>query len=252
MRANSGTFAAAAATMPGRSGRSGARCRRAPRTTTAHSQMAAPVWATTVPRERTRHAQPERIDEHQVQRHVGDRREPGREQRGAGVLQSSQGSRRGEHDEHRGEAEQADAQVGHGVRMSAFRGPQQVDEPGGEGDTQCGQGDPDAQPQPDAVHTLGVRASQVTGSCEAGHRRGCAMREEDAEEHRIEQHSRRDAEPGQLSGAEVTDDRAVGEQEERLGEEGAERRQSQTQDLRVVPASRGGPLGGGVARREWA
>ena len=49
VRANSGTFAAAAATMPGRSGRSGARCRRAPRTTTAHNQTAAPVWAITVP-----------------------------------------------------------------------------------------------------------------------------------------------------------------------------------------------------------
>ena len=49
VRANSGTFAAAAARMPGRSGRSGAACRRAPRTTIAHNQAAAPVWAITVP-----------------------------------------------------------------------------------------------------------------------------------------------------------------------------------------------------------
>ena len=62
------------------------------------------------------------------------------------------------------------------------------------------------------------------------------MGEEDAEEDGVEQYRRRNAEPGELLGAQVTDDRAVGEQEERFGEERAERRQGEAQDLPVVPA----------------
>ena len=236
VRANSGTFAAAAATMPGRSGRSGAPVAAG----ASDHDRAQPGGGTGLgdhrPEGGTRHAQPERVDEHQVQRHVDDRREPGREQRGAGVLQSSQRSRRREDDEHGREAEQADAQVGHGVRKGALGGPQQVDEPGSEGDAQGGQREPDAQPEPDPVDTLGVRASQVTGSRETGHRRGGAVGEEDAEEDGVEQYRRRDAEPGELLGAQVSDDRAVGEQEERFGEERAERRQGEAQDLPVVPA----------------
>ena len=236
VRANSGTFAAAAARMPGRSGRSGAACAAgAPHHDRAQPDRG-PGLGDHRPERGPRHAEPERVDEHQVQRHVGDRREPRREQRRTGVLQPSQRSRRREDDEHGGQPEQADAQVGHGVRMRALGGPQQVDEPGSSDDAHGGQREPDAQPEPDPVDTLGVRASEVTRSRETGHRRGGAMGEEDAEEDRVEQHRRRNAEPGELLGAQVTDDRAVGEQEERFGEEGAERRQGQPQDLPVVPA----------------
>ena len=81
------------------------------------------------------------------------------------------------------------------------------------------------------------------------------MGEEDAEEDGVEQYRRRNAEPGELLGAQVTDDRAVGEQEERFGEERAERRQGEAQDLPVVPAGflaglsvKGRPGRAGVAR----
>ena len=120
--------------------------------------------------------------------------------------------------------------------MRALGGPQQVDELGGEGDAQGGQRDPDAQPEPDPVDALGVRASEVAGSREAGHRRRGAMGEEDAEEDGVEQHRGGNAEPGELLGAQVSDDRAVGDQEERLGEQRAERREGEPQDLPVVPA----------------
>ena len=76
------------------------------------------------------------------------------------------------------------------------------------------------------------------------------MGEEDAEEDGVEQYRRRNAEPGELLGAQVTDDRAVGEQEERLGEERAERRQGEAQDLPVVPAGfLAGSVGEGTSGR---
>ena len=76
------------------------------------------------------------------------------------------------------------------------------------------------------------------------------MGEEDAEEDGVEQYRRRNAEPGELLGAQVTDDRAVGEQEERFGEERAERRQGEAQDLPVVPAGFArGIVGGGTSGR---
>jgi hypothetical protein len=71
--------------------------------------------------------------------------------------------------------------------------------------------------------------------------------EEDAQEDGVEQHRRRDAEPGELLGAQMSDDRAVGEQEERLGEQGAERGQGESHDLAVVRA--GVPAGFPSARR---
>lgn len=40
--------------------------------------------------------------------------------------------------------------------------------------------------------------------------------------------------PASLRGAEVADDRGVGEQEERLGDEGEERRQREPEDLAVL------------------
>ena len=41
--------------------------------------------------------------------------------------------------------------------------------------------------------------------------------------------------PGELGGAEVADDRRVGEQEQRLGHQRQERRYGEPQDLAVVP-----------------
>jgi hypothetical protein len=65
---------------------------------------------------------------------------------------------------------------------------------------------------------------------------GGAVGEEDAEPHRGLQHHGGDAEPGQLGGAEVTDHRRVGEQEQRLGDQGQEGRSGEPQDLPVGPA----------------
>ena len=92
---------------------------------------------------------------------------------------------------------------------------------------------PDEDREPDAVDALGEGGAQVSGAEVARDARSGAVGEEDAEaDHRLEDH-RRDAEAGELGGAEVTHDGGVGEQEERLGDEGEERRDREAQDLPV-------------------
>ena len=78
------------------------------------------------------------------------------------------------------------------------------------------------------------RATGVPGADLAGHRGGGAVGQEDAQADQRAEHRRGDAEGGQLRRAEVTDDGGVGEQEERLGDQGEEGGDGQSQDLPVV------------------
>ncbi len=88
--------------------------------------------------------------------------------------------------------------------------------------------------EPGAVDAEGQRAAEVARSEPAGHAGGGAVGEEDAQPDRGLQHRGRDAEPGELRGAEMADHRGVGEQEERLGHERQEGRDGQPHDLAVV------------------
>ena len=100
-------------------------------------------------------------------------------------------------------------------------------------DADDGDDQADRDGQPDPVDPLGEGAAQVAGAEVAGDARGGAVGEEDAEPDRGLQHDGGDAEPGQLGGAEVADDGGVGQQEERLGDQGQERRDGQPEDLPV-------------------
>ena len=93
---------------------------------------------------------------------------------------------------------------------------------------------PMTQRQPDPVDALGERAAQVAGAEAPGHRGRGAVGQEDAQPDERLEHGRSDAEAGQLGGAEVADDGGVGEQEQRLGDQGHEGRQGQPPDLPVV------------------
>ncbi len=55
----------------------------------------------------------------------------------------------------------------------------------------------------------------------------------------VRQHGAGDPEPGERGGPQVADDRGVREQEQRLGDQGEERRQGQPQDRAVLLASPG-------------
>lgn len=82
-------------------------------------------------------------------------------------------------------------------------------------------------------------SSDASGDCGRG---GVGQEDEDA--HRGDEEGRSDAETGQLCRAEMADDGGVDHQEERLGDERAEGRNSQRDDLAIVSAP-GGPAGRG-------
>jgi hypothetical protein len=69
------------------------------------------------------------------------------------------------------------------------------------------------------------------------HARGAAVGEEDAQPDHRAQHDRGRCQATQLGGAEVTDDRRVGEQHQRLGDEGEEGRDGDRQDLSIGVAA---------------
>ena len=95
------------------------------------------------------------------------------------------------------------------------------------------------QREPQAVDALGERRAQVTGTQPPRHRRGRAVGEEDADRHGRGQQRTGDAEPGELGSAEMTDDRRVGQQEQRLGDQGGEGGPGEPQDL---PVTLGDPI----------
>ena len=134
-----------------------------------------------------------------------------------------------------------------GVRRRVGRRTERCDQRLG-GDGQRGREQhADDQGQPDAVDALGDRGPQVAGADPAGDGGRGAVGEEDADRDGRREQRAGDAEPGQLRGAEVTDDGRVDEQEQRLGDEGAEGGDGEPEDLPVLdPAA--GPRGGSPGR----
>ena len=119
-------------------------------------------------------------------------------------------------------------------------GAERRDERPGRPDAGDGRDGADGHRQPEPVDPLGEGGPQVAGAEVPGDARRGAVGEEDAQaDDRLEDDGR-DAETGELGGAEVAHDRGVGEQEERLGHEGEERRHGQSQDL-AVDGLHGGP-----------
>ena len=76
----------------------------------------------------------------------------------------------------------------------------------------------------------------LPGADEPGHRRGGAVRQEDEERIGSEHDARGDRETAELRRAEVPDDRGVRENVEGLGDERAECRHGETEDLSIVIA----------------
>ena len=104
------------------------------------------------------------------------------------------------------------------------------------------QQDAEQQREPQAVDALGERRAQVARAQLPRHRGGRAVGEEDADRHGRGQQRAGDAEPGELGSAEVADDRRVGQQEQRLGDQGGEGGPGEPQDLPVT--ARGSDPGG--------
>ncbi len=98
-----------------------------------------------------------------------------------------------------------------------------MDQRGRERERQADHRDGEDQRQPDAVDALLDRGPLVTGADPAGDGGGGRVGEEDEDVDQGGEHRGGDAEPRELRCAQVSDDRGVGHQEERFGDQGAER-----------------------------
>ena len=112
----------------------------------------------------------------------------------------------------------------------------------GEQHAEQGRQQPDADREPHPVDPLGERAAQVPGTEVAGDAGGGAVGQEDAQADRGLQDGAGDAEARQRCRAEVADDRRVGQQEQRLGDQREEGGDSQPPDLAVRGGAHGHTL----------
>ena len=190
-----------------------------------------PVWAMTVPQRRPRDAPAEAVDEDQVEDDVRRETSDRRDQRGPGVLQPAQHAGGGQGHEHGRDADGRDAQVGGGVPERGGRGAEHPAQRLGRGGHRDGDDGADRHRQPGAVDARPEGAALRAGPDLARDDRGGAVGQEDEEVGGGEQGGAGDAEAGELGGAEVPDDRRVGEQEHRLGHQGQERGHGEAQDL---------------------
>lgn len=90
------------------------------------------------------------------------------------------------------------------------------------------------QSQPNTVHALTDGGREITRADAAGDRRCCGVGEEDKDADGGHQQGRGDTETGELGRAQMADDGGVGHEEEGLGDEGAEGRHGECDDLSVV------------------
>ncbi len=181
----------------------------------------------------------EAVHEEHLEREVHDVGRDRDHERRSRVLDAAQVARPGEHQQHEGGADEADAQVLEREGADACRGAHRVDDPG-----RCEQSDQcerDAQRarEPGTVDAQRGRGATVGGADLAGDRCRRRVREEVEDGERRGEDGARDGEPGELAGAELADDRSVDEDVERLGRERPERRERQPPDLGVVGAAPG-------------
>ncbi|CPU64364.1 Uncharacterised protein [Mycobacteroides abscessus] len=185
------------------------------------------------------------VDEDDVENCVERRAARGDPQRRPGVLHAPQHAGGREDEEHPGEPERGPAEVDDGVLGDLARAAHRADGPrrrrpqdGCEERTQ-----PDGEPE--AVDPGLERLPRVAGADAARDGGRGRVGEEDAQADEGHEEGRREGEARELRGAEMADDGAVDEHEQRLGHERAERGHGEGQDLPVEP----GPCAATCGRR---
>ena len=173
------------------------------------------------------------VDEEEVERRVHDRATGGHPQWGAGVLQAAQGTRRGKHDEHPGQSGRGPPQVRDGVAGDVGHGAEGGHRPGRAEPCDRSKEHPEPGREPHPVDPEGQCTARIAGAHPSRDRRGGRVGEEDAQPDEREQDGRGEREAGELGGAEVTHDGGVREDEQGLGDEGTERRDSQGEDAHI-------------------
>ena len=184
-------------------------------------------------RRRRAHAVPEAEDEDDLEHQVDRGRADRDQQRGRGVLPSAQPADRRVRHQDRGHAERADPQVGLRVAGGGAGRPEAAHQRAGQHRDGQRHRHRHRDREPDALHRLVGRLPLVAGPEQPRHRGGRPVRQEDEDRVAGDQDRRGDGEPGQLRRAEVADDRGVGQHVHRLGDERAQRRHRQPEDLPV-------------------
>jgi hypothetical protein len=197
--------------------------------------MAITVWAMTVPQAEPAMPQPEAVHEPQVEHDVEAESADGRDQRGLGVLEATQDAGRRQDDEHGRDAEGGDAEVDHCLLEGALGGAEDPAERFGGCRHGCGGDRAQGDGEPGAVDAPGDGTGTIARAELAGDDGGGAVGEEDEDVGGGQQDGAGDAETGQRLDAEAPDDGGVGEEEQRLGDQGEEGRDGQAQHLAVLP-----------------
>ena len=190
-----------------------------------------------------RHGPVQPVDQDEVQHDVQREAGGGDDQRRAGVLQAPQHTGAREDQQHRHESGHGPAQVVDGERPHLAAGTHQLQEGFGGRKPAAASSDPEQKGQPDAVAPGGEGLGQLAVAHRPSHCRRRGVREEHHQPYCRMQHRGGQPDAGQLGYAEVADDCRIGEQEQRLGDQGTEGRDGEAKDL--AAAGRGRQRGGG-------
>jgi hypothetical protein len=185
------------------------------------------------PRSRSGDAEPEPVDERDVEDRVGHGPADRHVQRRAGVLEAAQHACRREDHEHPGEAWARPAQIGHRVPGDGAVGTHRANRPGGGEPQRRREDDTETCGQPHAVDTGLERLGAVACTDPAGDRGRRRVGEEHAQPDEGQQDRRRNREPREVRRPQVADDRGVDEDEDRLGDERPESGHGEREDLTV-------------------
>ena len=205
---------------------------------------AIPHWAITGPHRRSGDAEPEQVDEHEVERDVDAESGDRHDQRRAGVLQPTQQPRCREDEKHGGEPGHRDRQVegclGGDLRVGAER----CDEERCDQSPDGGQDDPEPECEPESIDSDGDGTRFIAGTEAAGDGRGRGVGQKHHETDDRLQHGTGQPEPGERSHTEVADHRRIGQQEQGLSDQGAEGRNRESQDVAVNGSHASEPIRG--------
>ena len=169
---------------------------------------------------------------------------PATTERGAGVLQAAEQAGRREDEQHRGQAEHRDAEVGRGL-LGDGRLRRRTRRPAAGRRTSRPIASTTPRPRASQMPSIpdGHRAALVAGAEPAGDGRCGAVGEKDHQADDRLQHRAGQAEAGQGSRAEVADHGGVGEQEQRLSDERPEGGDREAKDFAVHGPSAEGAQG---------
>ena len=183
-------------------------------------------------------AQVRAVHQGEVEDDVGREADQRDDERGAGVLQAAQDAGGGEVEQDGRHRERADPQVDGGGRVHPPARAEPAGQFGREHEQRQAGGQAEDEGQPHPVDADGEGAAMIGRAEPAGDGPGGAVGQEDEDAGDGRERGGGDAERGQLDGAEMADDDRVGEQEDRLGDEGRERGYGEPQDLAVQPGVR--------------